>query len=117
MGELEADGAKFWTSRQVLREFIAVATRPGAVTPSPTGQALAEAVGQFERQFEIADEDGSVTAILLGLVTSRKIQGKQVHDANIAATMQRYEIPWLLTHNTVDFMRYAPEINVLPLFS
>ncbi len=31
--------------------------------------------------------------------------------------MQRYGISWLLTHNTVDFMRYAPEINVPPLFS
>jgi len=115
--ELEADGARFWTSRQVLREFIAVATRPGAVTPPPTGYALAEAVRQFETQFEIADEDGSVTAILLGLVTSRNIQGKQIHDANIAATLRRYGISWLLTHNVVDFARYAPEINVLPLLS
>lgn len=117
LSELEADGAKFWTSRQVLREFIAAATRPGAITPSPAAQALAETVRQFERQFEIADEDGTVTAILLGLITSRNIQGKQVHDANIAATMRRYGISWLLTHNAIDFMRYAPEINVFPLFS
>ena len=117
LNELETDGAVFWTSRQVLREFIASTTRPGAVVPSPASQAISQAVRQFEIQFEIADEDASVTALLLGLVTSRTVQGKQVHDANIVATMIRYEIAWLLTHNTSDFMRYVPDINVLPLIS
>lgn len=117
LNELEADGAIFWTSRQVLREFIASTTRLGAVVPSSTARALAESVRQFERQFEIAEEDASVTAILLELITSRNIQGKQIHDANIAATMQRHGIFRLLTHTTVDFARYTPEINVLPLFS
>jgi hypothetical protein len=31
------------------------------------------------------------------LATTREVQGKQVHDANIAATMCRWGIPWLLT--------------------
>jgi len=117
LNELETGGAVFWTSRQVLREFIASTTRPGAVMPSPTGQALAQAVRQFERQFQIAGEDASVTALLLGLVASRNVRGKQVHDANIVATMHRFGISWLLTHNTADFMRYVPDISVLPLIS
>ena len=32
--ELESSGASLWISRQVLREFLAVATRPNAVTPA-----------------------------------------------------------------------------------
>jgi predicted nucleic acid-binding protein len=117
LSELESDGALFWTSRQVLREFLASTTRPGTVVPPPTLDALSQAVRRFEAEFEIADEDSAVTALLLDLLKSRSVQGKQIHDANIVATMQRYGIPWLVTHNTADFTRYVPEINVLPLIS
>ncbi|MEH2170887.1 MAG: hypothetical protein V7K41_30400 [Nostoc sp.] len=41
--------------------------------------------------------------------------GKQVHDANIVATMLVYGIPQLLTHNTSDFARFSGLITVLPL--
>jgi predicted nucleic acid-binding protein len=57
LNELERDGALFWTSRQVLREYLASTTRPGAVVPPPTLEALSQAVRQFETEFEIADED------------------------------------------------------------
>jgi predicted nucleic acid-binding protein len=115
--ELDSNGVVFWASRQVLREFVAVTTRPGAVVPAPMLDTLAQAVRQFETEFEIADEDAAVTAILLDLLKSRTVQGKQIHDANIVATMRRYGIPSLLTHNTVDFMKYVPDIKVLPLIS
>jgi predicted nucleic acid-binding protein len=115
--ELESAGVLFWTSRQVLREFLASTTRPGVVVPPPTLEALTQAVRQFETEFEIGDEDAAVTAILLDLLKSRTVQGKQIHDANIVATMRRYSIPWLLTHNTADFTRYVPDIVVLSLIS
>jgi predicted nucleic acid-binding protein len=114
---LESKGAVLWTSRQVLREFLAVTTRPGVVVPPPTVSALPHSVRQFERTFQIADEDSAVTASLLDLFGSRIIRVKQVHDANIVATMRRYGIQWLLTHNTSDFTRYKREIDVLPLTS
>jgi predicted nucleic acid-binding protein len=115
LSELESNGVVFWTSRQVLREFLAVTTRPGAVVPAPALDALIQAIRQFGTEFEIADEDAAVTAILLDLLQSRTVQGKQIHDANIVATMRRYGIPSLLTHNTMDFTRYRPGINLLPL--
>ena len=121
LGGLERDGVLFWTSRQVLREFLASTTRPGAVVPTPTLDALSKAVRQFEAEFEIADEDAAVTAILLNLLKSKPVGGKRIHDANhdanIVATMRRYGIPSLLTHNTTDFTRYLPDINLLPLIS
>ena len=43
------------------------------------------------------------------------IRDKQVHDANIVATMQVYGIDQLLTHNVADFARFQPRIAVLPL--
>jgi predicted nucleic acid-binding protein len=115
LSELESNEVVFRTSRQVLREFLASTTRPGAVVPPPMLGALTQAVRQFESEFEIADEDAAVTAILLDLLKSRTVQGKQIHDANIVATMRRYGIPSLLTHNTADFTRYMPDIGVPPL--
>ena len=56
-----------------------------------------------------------VTTNLLNLLTTITINGKQVHDANIVATMQAHGIPKLLTHNTTDFARYASIITVVPL--
>jgi len=43
------------------------------------------------------------------------IGGKQVHDANIVATMLVYGIPRLLTANPSDFARFAHLLTVEPL--
>lgn len=115
LGDLERARTVFWTSRQVLREFLAATTRPGAVVPPPPLDSLLHAVRKFETEFEVADEDAAVTSILIDLLKSRTVQGKQIHDANIVATMHRYDVPFLLTHNTADFVRYVPGINILSL--
>jgi predicted nucleic acid-binding protein len=115
LSELEAQWANLWTSRQVLREFLAVTTRPGVILPAPTPAALSQVVEQFETAFQIADEDAAVTRLLLDLLKSQTIQGKQVHDANIVATMRRWGVVQLLTHNTADFSRYSNHISTLPL--
>lgn len=60
----EQAGPPLWISRQVLREYLAVLTRPGTFARPIPKQTL---------------------------VT-------QVHDANIVATMQAYEIKHLFTH-------------------
>ena len=77
LSELERDGVSFWTSRQVLREFLASTTRPGAVIPPPNLAALSQAIRQFEAEFEIADEDAAVTTLLLDLLGSRTVQGNK----------------------------------------
>ena len=115
LADLDRDCAVFWASRQGLREFLASTTRPGAVVPPPTLDSLSQAVRRFEAEFEIAGEDPAVTAALLDLLKSRTVQGKRIHVANIVATMRRYGIPTLLTHNTADFMTYAPVIKILSL--
>jgi hypothetical protein len=83
--------------------------------PPPALDSLLQAVRQFEAEFEIADEDAAVTSILLDLLRSRTVQGKQIHDANIVATMHRYDVLSLLTNNVQDFARYVPGMTVLPL--
>jgi predicted nucleic acid-binding protein len=105
IAELERLPVWFWISRQVLREFLAVTTRPGFLAPLPPVSFLAATLVGFESRFEVAEDDSNVTALLLQLVEKPGAQGRQVHDANIVATMLRYGIQYLLTHNTSDFDR------------
>lgn len=105
----------FYTSRQVLREFLAVTTRPGFTSPMPDVVFLEYMVKDFESRFVVLEDDRMITRILLELIVNPGAKGRQVHDANIAATMRRHGIPTLLTHNTADFDRYRQWITVLPL--
>jgi len=43
------------------------------------------------------------------------VGGKQVHDANIVATMQANGGVRLLTDNTADFARFEPIFTLVPL--
>ncbi len=112
--ELQA-GAELWVSRQILREYLAVLTRPGTTTlTSPATAATADVVA-FERMFNVADDTSDVTARLLALVRAVPVGGKQIHDANLVASMQVYGIPRLLTQNVSDFMRFGSWITVVPM--
>jgi predicted nucleic acid-binding protein len=110
-----ATGLELWLSRQVLREYLAVMTRREAVTPVVPIEALASDLNDFSRRFKIAEDNRAVTEKLLALVKQKNVSGKQVHDANIVATMQVYGIGRLLTHNVADFARYHDLIQVIPL--
>jgi predicted nucleic acid-binding protein len=108
-------GVELWTSRQVFREYLASITRPSTVTPPLATTALIADVRGFEARFRIAEDGPAVTAELLRLLATVTSQGKQIHDANIVATMLVHGIPNLLTHNVADFIRFAGVINVVPL--
>jgi predicted nucleic acid-binding protein len=69
----------------------------------------------LQATFRIAEDGAQVTAHLVSLLTTIPFGGKQVHDANIVATMLTRGIPRLLTHNTGDFARFAAVITVEPL--
>lgn len=108
-------GIELWINRQVLREFLRTLTRPQAfVNPRPVATVI-ERVRFFQTQFRVADDTFEVTERLLFLMEEIPSGGKQVHDANIVATMLVYGIPQLLTHNTGDFVRFSELITALPL--
>ena len=112
---LERTGKALWVSRQILREYVATLTRPQTFGGSIPVALVVEEVSQFESRFRVAEDNAQVTASLLALIQQVLVGGKQVHDANIVATMQAYGIEQLLTHNTIDFERFAALITVLPL--
>lgn len=108
-------GAVLWVSRQILREYLAAMTRPNTLTSPIPINALVEDVRDFATHFQVADDTSAVTEKLLALVEQVEVGGKQLHDANIVATMQAYEVQHLLTHNAADFARFAHLITVLPM--
>ena len=108
LGRLEQEGAELWISRQVLREYLATVTRPGPDgVPAMTRAVAAAAVEGFVGAYRIAEDGPHTTARLLDLVRTVPMGGKQVHDANIVATMLEHGITRLLTFNVADFQRFA----------
>jgi predicted nucleic acid-binding protein len=112
---LRAAGANLWISRQVLREYLAVVTRPQVFAHPLSPADAANDIRLFEQQFHVADDDGQVTVQLLALLAVVPSQGKQIHDANLVATMLVHGIPFLLTHNVVDFVRFTHLLKIIHL--
>ena len=102
-----------WISRQVLREFLAVLSRPQTFfagdAPMPNLVARASVI---EARCNVAEDGPLVTRKLHELLTSHETRGKQIHDANIVATMLVRGIGSLLTHNAGDFQRWSGMIRV-----
>ncbi|MFN6562346.1 MAG: type II toxin-antitoxin system VapC family toxin [Nostoc sp. ChiSLP01] len=108
-------GVELWISRQVLREYLATLTRPQQFVNSLPIAIVIQDLRYFYNRFQVAEDNSQVTERLLTLMEEIPSGGKQVHDANIVATMLVYGIPQLLTHNTGDFGRFSGLITVLPL--
>ena len=115
--EMEAAGVDLWISRQTIREYLVIMSRPGTLTPPVPIEDLISDVERLAEGFIVADEHAGTTAQLLNLLAHTTVAGKQVHDANIVATMLVNSVPRLLTHNIADFKRFEPKIQVEPLLT
>lgn len=104
-------GRAIWISRQIIREYLVTLTRPQAFENLPKTTVF-EQVNYFRNRFEVADDTPTVTEQLIKLFGDFKIAGKQVHDANIVATMLANDIPCLLAYNIKDFQRYEKIIRI-----
>lgn len=109
--------SQLWISRQILREYIATVSRPQAYSTTQPIEIIIAQVQYFETHFEIAEDGPAVTAQLLQLLAQIPTGGKQIHDANIVATMLTAGVQALLTHNVRDFERFSDLITVIPLDS
>lgn len=110
-----AQGYEMWISRQVIREYIAQVTRPQGSLQPLTPTLIQQQVAGMLTVYQVADENASVTAALLKLVGSIPCGGRQIHDANIMATMLVYGLDTLLTHNIADMQRFAHLVTIVPL--
>lgn len=109
----EQQGTDLVISGQVIREFIRTMTRAqptGVQLPHKTAIDMAEA---FAAAYRVLDENGDVYNAVLKLTREHGVHGKQVHDANIVATMLAHNVPVLATENVSDFKRYTRRITLL----
>jgi predicted nucleic acid-binding protein len=90
-------------------------TRPGDLTGTIPIKSLIEDIQYFTTRFNVAEDGSMVTDRLLTLVEDVAVRGKQIHDANIVATMLANNIGTLLTHNTDDFTQFSTKIKISPL--
>ncbi len=111
-----AHGTTLYASGQIMREYLAVATRPADRNGLGLKQADALAnVRAIRTRTSLLSEDTKVADRLLGLLDEIPCSGKQVHDANIVATMLVHGINALVTINIGDFTRFEHHIALIPL--
>ena len=99
--------------RQVLREYLAVVTRPQTWPIAITRADALDDVNRLVNIFEILEDGPVVTELLTMLCREIDVGGRQVHDANIVATMLAHGERRLLTFNTTDFRRYGDRIELV----
>jgi predicted nucleic acid-binding protein len=104
---LRAD-VRLWMTAQNAVEFWAVSTK------SPAANGIGLSVGQVELQLrsletkiQLLPESATVHATWRRIVQQLAVQGRQVYDARLVASMEIYNIRAILTKNTRDFERYA----------
>ena len=86
-------------SRQIVREYQA-----------------ADALNDLEKlisAFEMLEDGPVVTDSLVALCREAPVGGRQIHDANIVATMLAHGERGLLTVNPADFRRYGYRIELV----
>ena len=115
--QLKHSNTEMWLSRQVLREFLAALTRPQSFCRQYPLEDLLTASQEYERQFVVAEDQDLVTQQLYLLLDKVPCGGKQIHDANIVATMLTFDIPRIITYNFTDFFRFSGFIDVVSSMS
>lgn len=104
------------TSGQILREYLAVATRPAE--KNGLGLNVLDALGNvraIRKRTTLLPEDSRVADRLLGLLADVECRGRQVHDANLVATMLVHGVGTVVTMNLDDFARFERHVSVIRL--
>lgn len=113
--EADVRGIHLAANGQVMREYLAVSTRPVEANGLGLGVDAAVAnLGEFLKVVSLFDETESVALRLCQLVATHAVRGRRVHDAGIVATMLAHRINFLVTQNGDDFALFK-EIDVIAL--
>ena len=100
-------------SRQVIREYLSVVTRPQTWPVGITREEALDDVSRLIGSFEILEDGPVVTGSLVALCREVPVGGRQIHDANIVATMLAHGERRLLTFNASDFRRVGDRIELV----
>ena len=100
-------------SRQILREYLAVVTRPQTWQIPIAREVAIQDVERLASTFQVLEDGPEVTNWLMLLCREAPLGGKQIHDVNIVATMLTYGEHRLLTFNPADFRRFEGRIELV----
>ncbi len=100
-------------SRQVIREYLSVVTRPQTWPIAITLENALNDAHRLASSFEVLEDGPSVTDRLIMLCREVPAGGRQIHDANVVATMLAHGETRLLTFNDSDFRRYGDRIELV----
>lgn len=108
--KLRANSHQLKTASQNFIELWNVLTRPSncngfGLTPLEANGLLRTA----ERLFPLLPDSPTIYPEWRRLVVDFAVSGVQVHDARLVAAMLVHNMTHVLTFNTSDFIRYAPE--------
>jgi len=115
----QRSGLHFGISGQIIREYMAVATRP--VEANGLGLSPNDTIhnaDEFRKWLLFFAETEAVSNKLRLLTINYRLSGARIHDANVAATMLAHGLSKIVTENSGDFSDLSevqtftlPEIN------
>lgn len=110
---LNEDVRRLAVCPQIVREYLAVSSRPVAVNGlGLSGEDAVANVEQFLQGMEVLAEGPATTRSLMDLVMADPSAGKQVHDANVVAVALAHRAVAIVTDNTRHFARFANVVVV-----
>ncbi|MFT4187762.1 MAG: PIN domain-containing protein [Aeromicrobium sp.] len=98
---------------QIVREYLAVSTRP--VEANGLGLSPQTATNNLDElllDMTLLPEDARTTARLTHLVRDGHALSRQVHDANIAASALAHAVPVIVTDNDQHFRRFSDLVTI-----
>lgn len=110
---IESDPRALCITPQVLREFLAVATRPVADNGlGMSGARAVAALAEATSTVDLIEETAGSRSLLAALVADDKATGKQVHDANLVASAVVHDVGTVVTANRRHFERFTDLIAI-----
>lgn len=110
---LDHDARRHAVTPQIVREYLAVATRPlDANGLGLAGAAACANVDMLLQDMTLLPEDVTSVRHLKELMAHGSVTGKQVHDATIVAVALGGHASTIVTDNTRHFVRFSDLIAV-----
>jgi predicted nucleic acid-binding protein len=108
------NGDVFCVSSQIIRELISVCTLGRNLSRPLKWEEIQQQLDAMLAQTVFLSESELSTRKLIELGSRYTVIGKQIHDANIVATMLAHGVTRLVTFNPDDFKRFTEIEFIVP---
>ncbi len=105
------NGTELCITPQIVREYLVVLTRGGVFEKCFEPEDAMRELYAILPSFVLLEEKQETLRHLYHLIQHYGVSGKNIHDANIVATMLTHGVTHLVTYNSQDFHRFR-EITI-----